>query len=278
MTQKKQLGDLLVEAGIITVKTLERALSRQTGSGKRLGMVLEEMGVLTDEELVNALARQFGFKTVKEFACRTYPWDLLCLVPEDMAVQKLVFPLQVKDGVLAVAITDPFDNDTLDYLAKKTKMKIFPVLATPRDLHEAIKAHYLGGKEPPEDRQTILVVDDSQAIATIIEVALIKAGYNVLVAHDGLLGLKMALANLPDLIICDEVMPRLDGYGLLNAIRNNPQTVAIPLILLTSKSSGEDEQKAFDSGFLDFISKPVQPIRVVTRVKRALELMKSIGK
>ncbi|HTP65317.1 MAG TPA: two-component system response regulator, partial [Geobacteraceae bacterium] len=51
MTQKKQLGDLLVEAGIITVKTLERALSRQTGSGKRLGMVLEEMGVLTDEEL-----------------------------------------------------------------------------------------------------------------------------------------------------------------------------------------------------------------------------------
>ncbi len=278
MADKKQLGDLLVEAGIITVKTLDRALERQKGSGKRLGAVLEEMGVLTDEELIDALARQFGFKTVKGFASRTFTWDLLKLVPEDLAVQKLVFPLQHKDTMLAVAITDPFDTDTLDYLAKKNGMKIFPVLATRKEIHAAIRVHYLGGKEPGEKRPTVLVVDDSRAISTIIEVALKKEGYDVLVAHDGVQGLKLALSHIPDLIICDTVMPRMDGYALLRAVKENPATAAVPLILLTSKASGEDEQKALESGFLDFISKPVQPVRVVTRVKRAFELMKNLRK
>ncbi len=278
MADKKQLGNLLVEAGIITVKTLDRALERQKGSGKRLGMVLEEMGVLTDEELVDALARQFGFKTVKGFASRIFDWDLLKRVPEDLAVQKLVFPLQQKEDMLAVAISDPFDTDTLDFLAKKNGMKIFPVLATRNDIHMALRAHYLGGKEPGTKRATVLVVDDSQAISTIIEVALKKEGYDVLLAHDGLQGLKLALAHIPDLIICDTVMPRMDGYALLRAVKENPATAAIPLILLTSKASGEDEQKALESGFLDFISKPVQPVRVVTRVKRAFELMKNLRK
>ncbi|GFE58206.1 response regulator [Geobacter sp. AOG1] len=274
MTVKKQLGDLLVEAGIITVKTLERALDRQKGSGKRLGLVLEEMGVITDEELVDALAQQFGFKTVKGFSSATFSQDLLDLVPEDMAVQKQLFPIKEKDGMLAIAVTDPFDNDTFDFLAKKSGKKIFPVLATRKEVGTALKKHYLGGKETSESKTRILVIDDSQPIATIIQVALQKEGYEVEVAHDGVDGLKMALTNRPDLIICDSVMPRMDGYGLMRAIKGNPAVEDIPMILLTSKASGEDEQKALETGFIDFIPKPVQPIRVVSRVKRALDLLK----
>ena len=120
----------------------------------------------------------------------------------------------------------------------------------------------------------ILVVDDSLAIATIIQTALQKEGFEVIVAQDGVEGLKMAITHVPDLIISDTVMPRMDGYSLKNALSGNPSTAAIPIILLTSKASGEDEQKALESGFLDFIPKPVQPIRVVSRVKRALELTK----
>ncbi|MBT0652749.1 response regulator [Geomobilimonas luticola] len=274
MTVKKQLGDLLVEAGIITVKTLERALDRQKGSGKRLGLVLEEMGVITDEELVDALAQQFGFKTVKGFSGASFSQDLLDLVPEDLAVQKQLFPIKEKDGMLAIAVTDPFDNDTFDFLAKKSGKKIFPVLATRQEVGEALKKHYLRGKETGESKTRILVIDDSQPIATIIQVALQKEGYEVEVAHDGLDGLKMALTNRPDLIICDSVMPRMDGYGLMRAIKGNPAVEDIPMILLTSKASGEDEQKALETGFIDFIPKPVQPIRVVSRVKRALDLLK----
>jgi CheY-like chemotaxis protein len=275
-TIKKQLGDLLVEAGIITVKTLERALARQKGSGKRLGIVLEEMGVLTDEELVEALARQFSFKTAKNFAMYSFPPELLALVPEDMAATKLVFPLSRREGMLAVAISDPFDAETLDFLAKKSNVKVFPVLATRDDILTAVRKFYLRGTEAAGSAARILVVDDSPAVAAIIKVALEKENYDVSVGRDGVEGLKLALASRPDLVICDAIMPRLDGFGFKRALEANPQTSGIPVILLTSKASGEDEQKALEAGFLDFIPKPVQPIRVVSRVKRAFSIITSM--
>lgn len=278
MSTRKQFGNILVESGIITVKTLERALERQKGSGRRLGMVLEEMGVITEEELNEVLAQQFGFRTVANFAPHNFLWDILCLIPEDLAVRKLIFPLKQKDGMLAVATTDPFDSDTADFLAKKTGLKIIPVLATRKDIMDAVSKHYLGGKPLAGDKLKILVVDDSLAIATVIQTALLKEGYEVIIAHDGIEGLKMTFSELPDLIICDSVMPRMDGYGLKNAVHENPATASIPIILLTSKASGEDEQKALEAGFLDFIPKPVQPIRVVSRVKRAFEIIRNSRK
>ena len=70
----------------------------------------------------------------------------------------------------------------------------------------------------------------------------------------------------------------MDGYSLKYSLAATPSTASIPMILLTSKASGEDEQKALEAGFLDFIPKPVQTIRVVSRVKRAFELIKSMQK
>jgi CheY-like chemotaxis protein len=278
MEQKKQLGSILLEAGIISPKTLERALERQKGSGKRLGIILEEMGVIIESELVETLAQQFGFKTVKDFAGYSFSIDLLDLVHEDMAVQRTIFPLKLQNGILAVAINDPFDNDTIEFIGKKTGLKIMPVLSTRQDILAAIKKHYLRNVETVADKRKVLVVDDSQPIAAIIEVALKKEGYEVSVGQDGVEGLKMALVEKPDLIICDSIMPRMDGFALIRAIRANPVTAQIPMILLTSKASGEDEQRAFEAGFLDFIPKPVQPIRIVSRVKHALELIDAMKK
>jgi CheY-like chemotaxis protein len=278
MEQKKQLGTLLVDAGIISVKTLERALERQKGSGKRLGTVLEEMGVITEGELVDALASQFGFKTVKGFAGFSFPHDILSFVHEDMAVQKVIFPLKVHDGKLALAVTDPFDIDTFNFLTKKTGMEIFPVLSTRQEIMAAISAHYLRGKDDTSGKLKILIVDDSPPVMTIMATALRKEGYAVDEAIDGVDGLKHAMADKPDLIICDSVMPRMDGFALLRALRANPATASIPAILLTSKASGEDEQRAFEAGFLDFIPKPVQPIRIISRVKHAFQIMTAMKK
>jgi PleD family two-component response regulator len=180
--------------------------------------------------------------------------------------------------MLALAMTDPFDTESIEFLAKSNGMKIIPFLATRKDLIDAISRHYLGGKPLSGGKLKILVVDDSVAIANIIQAALVKEGYAVVVAHDGLEGLKLTFSEKPDLIICDSVMPRMDGYGLKNAVQGNPATAEIPIILLTSKASGEDEQKALESGFIDFISKPVQPIRVISRVKRAFEIAGTLKK
>lgn len=278
MEQKRQLGSLLVEKEIISNRTLERALERQKGSGKRLGIVLEEMGVITEEELVDALAKQFGFKTAKGFASYSFPQDLLIHVHVDMAVQKLVFPLKVHEGMLAIAVTDPFDLDTFDFLAKKSGMKIHPVLSTRQEILAAITNHYLRGTSHEASRQKILVVDDSITVSAIIASTLRKEGYAVIEAADGVEGLKMAMSEKPDLIISDSVMPRMDGFTMMRSIKANPATASIPAILLTSKASMEDEQRAFEAGFLDFVPKPVQPIRIVSRVKHAFDLLAAMKK
>ncbi len=268
----KHLGDLLVEADIISNKTLERALERQKTEKKRLGIVLEEMGVITEEELVDALSKQFNFKTIKNFVGHTYPQELLDMLPADFAMKKLVFPLKQKDAMLAVAITDPFDLETMEMLNRITGLQVVPVLATRKEILDAISVHYL--KSSAEGGDAILVVEDSSTIAAIIKIALVKEGYKVLTACDGLDALKIAMSERPKLIITDSVMPRLDGYGLLRAIKANPMTSEIPIIMLTSKASTEDEQKALEFGFSDFIPKPVQPLRVVSRVKHILDMTK----
>jgi CheY-like chemotaxis protein len=270
---KTPIGELLVGSGIITVKTLERALVRQQGTGKRLGVVLDEMGVITQEELVEALAGQFGFKTISGIAATSFPGNVLKLIPEEIAVRKLVFPLKREDGVLVLAVTDPFDTATIDFLEQQSNTKIVPVLATRDEILHAVKQHYLGGESAGNNAMKILVVDDSKDVTREIEAALNKEGYQVLTANDGVEGLRLAFCKNPDLILCGAAMPRMDGYALMRAIKANPNTAKIPMILLTSKASPEEEHRALKSGFHDFIAKPMMISRVVGRVRRALEIM-----
>ena len=273
---KMHLGELLVQSGIITVKTLERALVRQQGSGKRLGSILDEMGVINQEELVDALAQQFGFETVRGASSESFSAALLDLIPQEVAIQKLVFPLRRQEGKLALAITDPFDTDTIDFLEQKTSLSIVPVLATRDDILDAVRLHYLRGDTAGNNALKVLLVDDSREVTAVIGSALRGEGYEVLTANDGVEGLKIAFSQKPDLILCDAVMPKMDGYGLMRAIKANPATAQIPMILLTPKASPEEEHRALKSGFYDFIAKPMMTIRVVSRVKRAFEILRQV--
>ncbi|MDA8412406.1 MAG: response regulator [Desulfobacteraceae bacterium] len=270
----KHLGDILVEAEIISNNTLEKALIRQKASKQRLGEVLAEMGVISEEELAEALGTQFNFKTIKNFIDHSFSQDLLDLLPSDFAMKKLVFPLKQKDNMLAVAITDPFDMETMEMLSRISGFQIIPVISTRREILDAISKFYLKSSGRVDGKDTILVVEDSTPVATVIQVALVKEGYSVIIAADGLEGLKQAITERPQLIITDLTMPRMDGFGLLRALKGNPMTSEIPVIMLTAKASSAEEQKALEFGFFDFIPKPVQPVRVVSRVKRALELSK----
>jgi len=274
---KIHLGELLVESDIITNKTLDRALERQKGSGKRLGVVLDEMGVITQEELAEALARQFNFPIVKDIASENFPAELLALIPEDVAIQRLVFPLKKEDGLLSVAVMDPFDTETIQYVAQKTGLKVATVLATRDDILDAIRHHYLKLQSTGSGHHKVLIADGSPSVTSTIENALVREGYAVITANDGVEGLRMAFSQKPDLIICDSIMPRMDGYALMRAIKANPATLKIPMILLTAKASPEEEHRALKSGFHDFIAKPAMAVRVVSRVNRAFEIAKAVA-
>jgi CheY-like chemotaxis protein len=274
MEHRMRIGDLLVEAGIITVKTLERALAMQKGSGKRLGALLKEMGIVTEEEVIEALARQCNLKTVSNFAQRPYSRELLDLIPRQTAMEKLIFPLKRYHRILSVAILDPFDSDTIGALLGKTGMRIYPVLATRDDICAAIRKHYGKGNLESNGGQKVLLVDPSAVIARIYESALAREGYEVLLATDGIAGLKVAFARHPDLVLCDRMVQRMDSYNFMHALRAHPETATIPAVLMASKPSSEEEKTALEAGFTDFIGKPATPMHLVGRIRK---LFNSLG-
>ena len=268
METRVRIGNLLVQAGIISIKTLERALEMQKGSGKRLGTLLKDMGIITEGEVIEALAKQCNLRIVRNFAGESFPKELLDLIPAQLALEKLVFPLKRYDGILAIAILDPFDTATIDFLLEKTGMRIYPVLATREDIISAIRKHYPDEALERNKGQKVLIIDPSPVIMKMYESSLSNEGYDVAVAPDGVDGLKIAFTQHPDIILCDRLMTRMDCGNFMHALRAHPETSLIPIILMSSKLSAEEEEWALDAGFIDFIGKPATPMYVLDRVKK----------
>jgi len=106
--------------------------------------------------------------------------------------------------------------------------------------------------------------------AKVMSAALENDGYEVLLAGDGIEGLKISLSQHPDLILCDQFLPRMDGYRFMLTMNGLNELAGIPVILVTSKASREEEDKALKAGFIDFIGKPVLPAKVIERIHRIL--------
>jgi len=119
---------------------------------------------------------------------------------------------------------------------------------------------------------TILIIDDSPAIIEGLR-AILRPQYRVLAARSGEDGIRIAQSrNKPNLILLDVVMPGLDGHAVLAALRENPETSAIPVVLLTALAGAADEERGFEFGAADYISKPIKPAVLVARVRAHLQL------
>ena len=116
----------------------------------------------------------------------------------------------------------------------------------------------------------VLVVDDSPTIMTVVKYFLELEGFEVMVAEDGRLGLEMALLQIPDVIVSDVKMPGMGGVEMLKALRLNPSTAHLPVLLLTSEASVDSEAEGLAAGADDYILKPVEPKRLAARIKVAL--------
>jgi len=166
-------------------------------------------------------------------------------------------------------------SDTINAISFRTRLRITPCVTTPSEIQQGVARHYLqedkkGGAA--QDWWTILIVDDQELARGAALAALKRQGYVVTEARNGAEGLKSAVNLLPHLIVTDMVMTRMDGYEMFAALKRNPQLGSIPVIALSSRTTPEDEAKILDLGFFDFIAKPINPLRLVARVKRALRL------
>jgi CRP-like cAMP-binding protein len=117
----------------------------------------------------------------------------------------------------------------------------------------------------------LLVIEDNPDVRENIQEILELAGYDVAVAENGKVGVKRANEVNPDLIICDIMMPELDGYGVLNILTKNPTTAAIPFIFLTAKSEKDDFRKGMSLGADDYITKPFDETDLLNTIEKRIK-------
>ncbi len=116
----------------------------------------------------------------------------------------------------------------------------------------------------------ILVVDDEPDAVELIEFNLRNAGFEVITAADGAEALRKARATLPDLILLDVMLPEVDGLAVCKLLRHDPNTTAIPIIMLTAKAAEIDRVVGLELGADDYVTKPFSPRELVLRVKGLL--------
>ena len=277
MSDRKRIGEILIENGLITDKTLQRALTRAKRQKKRIGLILEEIEVITREELAKALADQFGYKVVGNFAHFRFPPELLDIIPVDTALQHLLFPLKIENGKIAVAMADPTDTKIIQEIVLNNGLKVVPFVATRNEIITAINRHYLGKGADVKQEKTVMIVKYDRLAAGTLRDILLKEGYQVLLASDGMEAYKFTLSSALHVIITDKDMPKLDGYGLLDALKSIPDTREIPILLLTDTINGDEEGRLFQKGFFDFMTKPVLGPTLITRVRRAFQSLEQQG-
>ncbi len=122
----------------------------------------------------------------------------------------------------------------------------------------------------------VLVIEDDARWRTLVELSLEADGHIVLTAADGLAGLALA-SEKPDVILCDVEMPRLNGYAVLEALRQQPELRNIPFIFLTARSARSDQRKGMVLGADDYITKPFEPRELIESIAGVLAKRESLS-
>ena len=124
----------------------------------------------------------------------------------------------------------------------------------------------------------ILIIEDNPTVRENLEEVLELSNYEVITAENGKIGVQKALTESPDLILCDVMMPELDGFGVLRILDKKPATADIPLIFLTAKAEKNDFRKGMNLGADDYITKPYDDVELLDAVEMRLKKSDRIKK
>jgi two-component system phosphate regulon response regulator PhoB len=127
------------------------------------------------------------------------------------------------------------------------------------------------------DGRSIVVIEDEDAIRDVVAYNLERAGYRVAVAADGRAGLELVRATSPELVLLDLMLPELDGIEVCRALRADPATSAIPVIMLTALGEETDIVDGLEVGADDYVTKPFSPRELVARVNAMLRRSERSG-
>jgi two-component system chemotaxis response regulator CheY len=113
--------------------------------------------------------------------------------------------------------------------------------------------------DPVAAPRRVLVVDDARTVRLYYRGILERAGIDVTEAENGLEGLEKLAEVLPDLVVVDINMPKMDGYAMLRAVRADERTRSVPAIMISTEAEGRDAQRAYEAGANVYLVKPVRP-------------------
>jgi CheY-like chemotaxis protein len=119
-------------------------------------------------------------------------------------------------------------------------------------------------------KKKILLVDDSQTVLLLHRMMLTDRGYELLTARDGQEAVEKALAERPDIIFMDVIMPRMSGYEACRVLRERPETRDIPIIMVTTRGEPHSVEQGYASGCTDYITKPFNGDELMARLRSHL--------
>ena len=143
-----------------------------------------------------------------------------------------------------------------------------PIEAAPKSKLSPMK------ENSPKDSKKLLLIDDDPNLILLVKDYLEFRGYQVMTAENGREALDILEQNIPDMIICDVMMPEMDGYALVNHIREEPRTNRIPVLFLSAKGQSQDRVKGLNQGADVYMVKPFEPEELVAQVESSLNQIK----
>jgi DNA-binding response OmpR family regulator len=119
--------------------------------------------------------------------------------------------------------------------------------------------------------KTILIADDDEDLRLLVQVTLENPTYRILTAADGSKALDAVQQSRPDLLILDWMMPGLNGYEVITQLRQNPETVTIPVVMLTAKDGLEAQEQLASLAIAAYLVKPFSPLELIKKVREVLD-------
>ena len=119
-------------------------------------------------------------------------------------------------------------------------------------------------------KKKVLLVDDSNTVLLMEKMILAKRPYDIVTARDGAEGVAKAKSERPDVILLDVMMPNLDGLSACAALRADPDTAHIPIVMVTTRGEQDNIETAFRNGANDYITKPINGLELLTKLEHIL--------
>ena len=121
-------------------------------------------------------------------------------------------------------------------------------------------------------RKKVLLVDDSATVLMMEKMILAKGPFEIVTARDGLEAVAKSKSEMPDVILLDVMMPNLDGLSACAAIRAQPETAGIPIIMVTTRGEEKSIETAYRNGCTDYVTKPINGVELLTKLQNLFEV------